>query len=331
MAVWQRRGMLASALFPFSLLFAGLVAVRRAFYRFGLIASERLPVSVVVVGNITVGGSGKTPVVINLAQALRARGKRPGIISRGYRGAAVAQCVTAESDPAQVGDEPLLLARRAACPVFVGRDRVVAAKALLAQHPDVDVIISDDGLQHYRLARDCEIAVFDRRGVMNGLPLPAGPLREPTSRLASVDALVLNGIAVSPTPTFGHPVFLMDLLAARFYRLDDPAIQCTAADFSGKALHAVAGIGDPSRFFEQLAALGLTSNNHAFDDHHAYRADELDFTGDALLTTEKDAVKLARLSLSLPVWVLPVTAEVKPDLAAFVAIVLEKIDGRTPA
>ena len=320
---------MACLLLPFSLMFMGLVVLRRALYRAGLLHRERLPVPVVVVGNITVGGTGKTPLVIHLAQALRALGRHPGIVSRGYRGAAshVAE-VMPGSDPGVVGDEPLLLARHSGCPVFVGGDRVAAAKALLAAHPRCDLILSDDGLQHYRLERDVEIALFDERGTMNGWCLPAGPLREPVSRLARINAVVLNGIAVSPAPTFQRPVFVMRLLDEGFHRLDDPATKSSAADLTGWKLHAVAGIGAPQRFFDRLRAMGLSFAEHAFPDHHDFRAEELAFAGDAILTTEKDAVKLARLSLLLPVWVLPVTAETSPDLAAFV---LEKIDGRPSA
>ena len=339
---------MAILLLPFSLVFMVLVAVRRALYRVGLLHSERLPVPVVVVGNITVGGSGKTPLVIHLALALRALGRHPGIVSRGYRGDAthVAE-VTSGSDPRAVGDEPLLLARRSGCPVFVGRDRVAAARALLAGYPQCDLILADDGLQHYRLEREIEIAVFDERGVMNGWCLPAGPLREPASRLSRVDAVVLNGTAVTcprsgipgtqsapapalcvPSGTFQRPVFAMRLRDESFHRLDDPLTTCSAADLAGKTLNAVAGIGAPQRFFDRLGGMGLRFAGHAFPDHHDFRAEELAFDGDAILTTEKDAVKLARLSLPLPVWVLPVTAETSPDLAAFV---LEKLNGPTSA
>jgi tetraacyldisaccharide 4'-kinase len=316
-------------LFPFSLLFIVLVALRRALYRAGLLHHERLPVPVVVVGNITVGGTGKTPLVIHLALALRVLGRHPGIVSRGYRGDRTnAAEVTPASDPGAVGDEPLLLARRSGCPVFVGKDRIAAGRALLAGHPECDVILADDGMQHYSLDRDVEIVVFDERGVMNGWCLPAGPLREPVSRLGRVNAVVLNGTAVSPAPTIFRPVFVMHLRGESFHRLDDPQVRCGAADLAGKKLHAVAGIGAPQRFFDQLGGMGLSFVEHSFADHHDFRAEDLAFDGDAVLTTEKDAVKLARLSLFLPVWVLPVTAEVSPDLAAFV---LEKLDGQPSA
>jgi tetraacyldisaccharide 4'-kinase len=285
-----------------------------------------MPVPVVVVGNITVGGTGKTPLVIHLARALRARGRHPGIVSRGYRGdSGDVLEVSAGSDPGVAGDEPLLLARHGACPVFVGCDRVAAARNLLASYPECDLIIADDGLQHYRLERDVEIALFDERGVMNGWALPAGPLREPVSRLARVDALVFNGTPVPPTPTLVAPTFSMRLLGDRFHRLDDPLTTCSTADLAGKRLHAVAGIGAPQRFFDHLTGMGLAFSEHPFGDHHDFCEEDMVFAGDAVLTTEKDAVKLARLSLTLPVWVLPVTAEVTPDLAAFV---LEKLNGR---
>ena len=320
---------MACLLFPFSLLFAVLVALRRAAYRAGFLHRERLPVPVVIVGNISVGGTGKTPLVIHLASALRSFGRHPGIVSRGYGGGATQITeVMPDSDPGTAGDEPLLLARRSGCPVFVGRDRAATARALLAGYPECDVILADDGLQHYRLDRDVEIAMFDERGVMNGWLLPAGPLREPVSRLAEVDAVVLNGVAGSPAPTCSRPVFVMRLVGERFHRLDNPLIQCNAGDFAAKKLHAVAGIGSPQRFFDRLSEMGLGCVEHAFADHHAYRPADLAFVGDAILTTEKDAVKLARLSLPLPVWVLPVTAEASPDLAAFV---LEKLNGRASA
>jgi tetraacyldisaccharide 4'-kinase len=282
-----------------------------------------LPVPVIVVGNLIVGGTGKTPLIIHLAAGLYVQGKRPGIISRGYRGAAAQpMAVTSLSDPAIVGDEPLLLAKRTMAPVYVGRDRVAAGCLLLTEHPECDVILSDDGLQHYALARDLEIAVFDDRGAMNGWLLPAGPLREPVSRLQTVDAVVCNGAVAPLVERFVEsatlPVFVMHLGGRQFYRLDDPQTVCTAADFSGKKLCAVAGIGNPQRFFSHLRQLGLSFSAHAFPDHHQYEKDELMLAGDAILTTEKDAVKLAMVDLPLPVWVLPVTAQLTPDIVAFI-------------
>lgn len=314
--IWRSRGALSWLLLPLSFAFVVLAAIRRALYRAGFLASVRLPVPVVVVGNITAGGAGKTPLVLWLVEELRRRGRYPGVISRGYGGSAtVVREVSHGDTPRIVGDEPLLIKRRAGCPVFVGRDRAAAGLALLAAHPECDLVICDDGLQHYRLARDVEIAVVDRRGFWNGWPMPAGPLREPVSRLKSVDAVVANGWD-------GVAGFRMTLQGDRFVPL---AGNDSLAD--RKRLHAVAGIGEPQRFFDHLTALGLHFEAHPFPDHHAYGAGDLAFDGDAILTTEKDAVKFGDLA-ALPVWVLPVTATVTPDLAQ---LVLERIDGRPPA
>ncbi len=289
----------------------------------------RLPVPVVVVGNIVAGGSGKTPLTLWLAERLRAGGRTPGIVSRGYgRTGAGVEKVDVGKTAERCGDEPMLLARRSGCPVFVGADRVAAAQALLIAHPECDVILCDDGLQHYRLARDVEIAVIDRRGAMNGWPLPAGPLREPVARLAEVDALVLHD--QERVRVAGVPTFRMRLRGERFYRLAAEAVQCTAADLAGLRLHAVAGIGEPQRFFDHLRSLGLSFTAHAFPDHHDYAAADLNFVGDAILTTEKDALKFFGIA-TLPVWVLPVDAQIEPDLAAHVLRMLEKIDGSPPA
>ena len=286
----------------------------------------RLNVPVVVVGNITSGGSGKTPLVLHLACQLRTHGRRPGVVSRGFgRRDTAATEVFPDSEVSLVGDEPLLIRCKGGLPVFVGRHRVDAARALLANHPDCDVILCDDGLQHYALGRDVEIAVLDRRGLMNGLPLPAGPLREPARRMRDADAIVLNGL--DSFQSGGARVFRMKLAGEQFHLLGDESRQASASDLAGLHLHAVAGIGDPQRFFDQLRALGLQCDCHAFADHHRYAASELEFRGDAILTTEKDAVKFTGLSC-LPVWVLPVEAQVEPDLACFV---LEKINGSASA
>jgi tetraacyldisaccharide 4'-kinase len=327
--IWQRRGPVAWLLLPVGLLFFVIAALRRCLFRFGLISTTRLRVPVVVVGNITAGGAGKTPLTLWLVDELMRRGRRPGVVSRGYGGNVDGVLeVLPDSLAVEVGDEPLLIRRRANCPVFVGRDRAAAGKALLAAHPECDLIICDDGLQHYRLARDVELAVVDRRGFWNGWPIPAGPLREPVSRLRSVDAVVANGWN-------GEAAFRMTLVGERFELLtkvsrgvtEGNPRGSTASEFVGKRLHAVAGIGEPQRFFDHLAALGLRFEPHSFPDHHAYVAADLAFDGDGILTTEKDAVKFGDLA-SLPVWVLPVTATVTPDLAKFI---LEKIDGRPPA
>lgn len=328
-AGWQKRGAIAILLLPLALAFALASALRRTLYRAGLLESVRLPVPVIVVGNITAGGSGKTPLVLYLAQALARDGRHPGIISRGYGGSGRGvQEVGAASDPAVVGDEPLLLARRAACPVFVGRDRVAAARALLAAHPQCDVIVSDDGLQHCRLARDVEIAVIDERGIGNGWPLPAGPLRECPRHLDAVDAVVLNGAAQIPAGVAPRQVFRMSLVGEIFHNLRDPQRSRGAVELHGKRLHALAGIGSPARFFRQLEDMGLCFVPHSFPDHHAFRPADLEFKdADALLMTEKDAVKCQAFAPE-ETWVLPVEARLDPDLGRWTA---EKLNGRPPA
>jgi tetraacyldisaccharide 4'-kinase len=290
-AHWQTRGPLALLLLPVAALFAATASIRHGAYRCKLLRSEQIGVPVIVIGNITAGGTGKTPLVLWLAAFLAAQGKRPGIISRGYGAARTdARAVPVNGSPIDYGDEPCLLAQRAGCPVWVGTDRAAAARALRTAHPETDIIISDDGLQHYRLARDVEIAVIDgARGLGNGWPLPAGPLREPASRLANVDAVVVNGAdAAGAFPQ----ALAMQLDGNTFRNLRDPRQTVTAAHFIGRQVHAIAGIGNPSRFFTQLQALGLDCINHAFPDHHAYTAQDLQFAGDGeIVMTEKDAVK----------------------------------------
>lgn len=304
---WQTRGPLALLLLPVAVLFAAVSALRRLAYRYKLLRSEQIDVPVIIVGNITAGGTGKTPLVLWLAQFLTAQGKHPGIISRGYGSArSDSRAVSANGNAADYGDEPCLLAQRAAFPVWVGADRAATAQALRAAHPDVDVIISDDGLQHYRLARDVEIAVIDgARGLGNGWPLPAGPLREPASRLTTVDAVVVNG--GDATGAFPHSV-AMQLQGDRFRNLRDPQQTVTAAHFRGRQVHAIAGIGNPSRFFAQLQRLGLECITHAFPDHHAYTAQDLQFArDDNIVMTEKDAVKCTAFATTRH-WALVVNA-----------------------
>ncbi len=288
---------MSCALWPLSLLFGIGVSLRRWLYGCGLLPVVRMPVPVVVVGNLVVGGAGKTPLVLWLVGALRERGYHPGIVSRGYGGS--------ERGPAQVpphgdwrryGDEPVLLAERGGCPVWISRRRAAAAQALLAAHPECDVIVCDDGLQHYALARDVEIAVQDARGLGNGWLLPAGPLREAATR--RVDATVMNGGAgamsmssMSMSPISMRPMS-MRLAPAGLRRVSPPHDEVPLAALAGKRLHAVAGIGHPQRFFATLAELGLEFTPHEFADHHAFSPGDLDFADcDAVLMTEKDAVK----------------------------------------
>lgn len=257
-----------------------------------------LPVPVIVVGNITVGGTGKTPLVIALAHCMRERGLRVGIVSRGYGGATqTPSLVDSDDDPLRRGDEALLMARRIDGPVWVGRDRAATARALLASTP-VDAILADDGLQHYRLARSLEVCVLDAsRGLGNGHCLPLGPLREPPDRLQEVDFVLLNGDAPAPAGVAVHG--RMQLLPAAWRGVRDDAVESIPlrARPGHERVHAVAGIGNPRRFFDLLRRLGFDPIEHAFADHHRFRAEELRF-GDALpvVMTEKDAVKCRRFA-----------------------------------
>lgn len=324
--IWYGRSPLYLALLPVAALFWLAVAVRRSFYRIGLLASVRLAVPVIVIGNISVGGTGKTPLVLWLADFLRRQGRSPGIISRGYGGSVDrVREVQADSNPALVGDEPLLLARKAGCPVWIGRDRVAAARALLLAHPECDLLLSDDGLQHYRLGRDMEIVVVDGgRRFGNGCMLPAGPLREGLSRLGTVDAVVVNGDPGSGTSN----EFGMRLQGERIYSLRHPGRRVAAKDLAGKNIHAVAGIGNPQRFFEHLKGLGLNFEPHCFPDHHAYRPEDLAYdAADVLLMTEKDAVKCADFADDR-FWVLEVEAVLTPAFDEIMQKQLRIMDGR---
>jgi tetraacyldisaccharide 4'-kinase len=338
---WYRRRLAVALwpLLPISWLFGLLAGLRRWLYRCGALQSYRLTVPVVVVGNLTVGGSGKTPLVLWLVRRLQEQGWRPGIISRGYgrRGGQVC-AVVASSVFSLVGDEPLLLARRSGVPVFVGCDRVAAGQALLAAHPDCDVIVSDDGMQHYRLKRTAQVVVFDSRGVGNGHLLPAGPLREPLRRLAGVDAVVWNGPAERRVEGAARhlPQFDMRLVGQRFVAISGEQSNCDADFLKSRKLHAIAGIGDPRRFFSQLEALGLEFEAHPFPDHHPYSDADLAFARhDVLLMTEKDAVKCEPL-VTGEAWVLPVEAVItsqpgQPGQAGLLETILEKLHGRPPA
>ena len=317
---------LTMALAPLAVVFGAGVAARRALFRAGVLQPQRLPVPVVVIGNITVGGSGKTPLTIALATELAARGWRPGIVSRGYGASAThARPVPRGASARDVGDEPLLLARTG-LPVWVGADRAATARGLIAAHPQCNVIITDDGLQHYALARDVEIAVIDAsRELGNGWSLPAGPLREPASRLDGVDAIVR--LAAAPRAP-ARREFTMTLAGERFVRVNAPALDTDVNAFRGAGVHAVAGIGNPQRFFDHLQSLGIAATCHAFPDHHRLTAAELALPGArAILMTEKDAVKCASFADDR-CWALPVRAVLEPEL---VSLIEEKLRGSKTA
>ena len=295
--VWTR-GVPAVLLLPLALLFAAVSGLRRLAYRRGWLHIESVGVPVVVVGNITAGGSGKTPLVIWLVNWLRSQGYRPGVVSRGYGGRARG-CVDVQADspPARVGDEPALIRLKTAAPVVVGRDRVAAARILLERHPGVDVIVSDDGLQHYRLHRDIELAVIDAAtGLGNGWPLPAGPLREPPGRLHSVDAVVqVVRDAAQPRTYDAAPAWRADYTAGQAYRLGAPQERMALRDLPPHDWLAATGIGRPQGFFSMLDAHGLRYRPRAFPDHHVFRPTDLP-AGGAVLMTEKDAVKCRLLA-----------------------------------
>lgn len=324
MPIW--RSPLRFLLLPVAALFAALAFMRRKLYNFGLLKSTRLPVPVLIVGNITAGGTGKTPLVAFLAKKLAERGYAPGIVSRGYGGrAACAMAVGASSSPEIVGDEPILLAK-CGFPVWVGRKRAEAGRELLAMHPECDILICDDGLQHYALDRDFEIAVLDGKiGLGNGLPLPAGPLREPPSRLKRVDAIVVNGGGFGFESSV--PMFDMRLCGDRFVNVDHPENSAGAEDFSGKRIHALAGIGNPQRFFDHLAGLGLQFDPHPFPDHHPFRKSDLGFDAcDIILMTEKDAIKCIGFAPG-KCWFLQVNAEIGPALVELILKTIGKSNG----
>jgi tetraacyldisaccharide 4'-kinase len=310
--IWYGKSPLRFALWPVSAAYLALTRLRRAAYRRGWRPVVQPAVPVIVVGNVTVGGTGKTPFVIWLADQLQQRGRKVGIVTRGYRGKGTEwpRSVTADSDPREVGDEPVLLARRTRCPVVAGPDRVACVEALLAGSR-VDVVLSDDGLQHYRLARAFEVAVVDgARGMGNGLCIPAGPLREPASRLQEVDAIVVNG------GEWGHAgVFRAEAVVTKVYHLKDGAVR-TLESFKQGPVHAVAGIGNPQRFFDLLRDAGLDVAGHPLADHADITLDDLTFGEPGpVLITEKDAVKCEHLKAN-GVWCVVVDFQFDADRTA---------------
>lgn len=294
-------------LLPFAWLFGLVVALRRAAHARGILRSAHPGAPVIVVGNLVAGGSGKTPLVLWLATQLRDRGLRPGIVLRGYGGRQRAPRLVQPGDAADlVGDEALLLAGRAICPVAVGARRAAAATLLV--DAGCNVVIADDGLQHLALRRDLAIVVVDAaRGFGNGALLPAGPLREPVSRLPAADCVVLNGSGSPPLPQGLAPVVRMSLQLASLRALRGAGI-APPESLRGESVHAVAGIGHPARFFSLLRGLGARPVEHAFADHHAFTAQDLQFGDDRrIVMTEKDAVK-CRSFATQRMWWLPVDA-----------------------
>ena len=294
---WLRRGLVACCLLPAAALFAGVAALRRLAWRRGWLRAWRAPVPVVVVGNLSAGGSGKTPVVQWLAQTLRDAGHHPGIVSRGYRrrrGAPEPMAVEPDTPGEDSGDEPLLLRRMCDCPVWVGADRPAAARALLREHPEVDVLLSDDGLQHYALARDVELVVLDARGAGNGWLLPAGPLREPWSRPRDATlgpSPTAGGAATGgPAPFFAlrrQPGELRNLADGR--RMSPSEFRQAHAD---RPMCAAAAIGNPAQFFDMLRAAGMPlARTVAVRDHDALPEALLRELPGVVVVTEKDALK----------------------------------------
>ncbi len=333
---WQRRGGGALIFLPLTAIYALVIGIRRFLYRHRVLPAWRADVPVIVVGNVSVGGTGKTPLVLATLDILRAHGWNPGVIARGYgrvppreqdpRG--VVRVLPDVATPEHFGDEPVLIARRSNVPVYVSPDRPAAARALIADHPEVNVIVSDDGLQHYALARDIEIAVVDgERRFGNGLLLPSGPLREPASRLHEVDAVVTHGGAEEIVPGVAH--FPMALGNERFFALTQGRHMSPeefAMGVRGQRVVAVAGIGNPTRFFEHLRALHIDGRRRAFADHHAFQAADLRFPdADVIVMTEKDAVKCAAFA-DARMWFMRVDAAL-PD--AFTDFLLNRLSARS--
>lgn len=292
---------LGAILLPLSWLFYVIVKIRYWCYQIKIKQSYRMPVPVIVVGNITVGGTGKTPLVIWLANFLREKGYQPGVVSRGVGGIkhAMPQLVLSSSDVADVGDEAMLLAKNAGCPVVIAIDRVAAAQELLKNH-DCNIIISDDGLQHYRLQRDLEIVVVDKmRGFGNKQLLPAGPLREPLTRLQQVNIVAYNG---SDLQLHGDTLVSV--------RDDNKTLPLTS--LRNASVHAVAAIGNPKRFFTLLRQFGLTVIEHIFPDHYHYQKKDIHFEDNlSIIMTEKDAVKCHQFA-NEQAWYLPVNVTLDP-------------------
>jgi tetraacyldisaccharide 4'-kinase len=317
--IWYEGASNYQMLLPLSGLYWLLITLRRCLYSLGILGRHRAIVPVIIVGNITAGGTGKTPVTIWLAGELQKRGFKAGIVSRGYGGSksSTSMRVDTASDPDVVGDEPVLLAKRTGCTVVVDSNRARAAQMLVDD--GVNVIIADDGLQHYRLERTYEICVIDgARGLGNRFLLPAGPLRETIDRLGEVDQVLINGRRgdnVAERTAVEQNAIEFELVAREITRLNG-SLTRPIGGFSGTTVHAVAAIGNPARFFDMLRAHGIQVIEHAFQDHARLSVNDLRFGDDfEILMTEKDAVKLDATS-SDKYWTVPVDLEIDPVLSS---------------
>ncbi|MBX3623869.1 MAG: tetraacyldisaccharide 4'-kinase [Rhizobacter sp.] len=317
---WLTRGAIAWLLWPLSWLYRGVAALRTAGYQLGLLRSHRLPVPVLVVGNLIVGGAGKTPTTMALIHMLRANGHRPGIVSRGYgRSSDEPQLVTRDTPADAAGDEPLLMHLRTSAPVAVGADRVAAGQLLLGTHPELTVLVSDDGLQHRRLARDAQVIVFDERGGGNGWLLPAGPLREPVPAEVPPRSLVVYNAPRASTPLPGHLAqrHLRGLATLADWWAGSVATRKAFADLQGRSVVAAAGMARPQRFFEMLRAEGLQIDELPLPDHHPFTTLPWPANATDVIVTEKDAVKLRPERMGTTrVWVATLDFEIDAAIAS---------------
>ncbi len=329
---WYQKSLWLYLLAPLSLLYFLLAGVRRLGFRLGIFSSFKAAVPTIVVGNITVGGAGKTPVVIALVEALCKQGFKPGVISRGYGSDAPCYpyAVKADSLPIHCGDEPLLIAQQTGAPVVIDANRKSAITMLL-EHNDCDVIVADDGLQHYALQRDIEIVVVDgQRGFGNAWLLPVGPLRELTHRLSQVDYIIANGKLETELPLPAATPFYAMTLQAQALQSLTTTNEVTMADWPyGKRVHAVAGIGNPARFFTTLRQLGFDPVEHAFADHYHYAEQDFNFAETLpIIMTAKDAVKVRTLQAPGNSWCLPVEAEIDPLFFASISQQIESLNAK---
>jgi len=318
--LWYGKHPLSIMLVPLGWCYQLLMTLRHLLYQSGILPTQRLDIPVIVVGNIVAGGTGKTPLVIWLAAYLKEQGYRPGIVSRGYKSKVKQwpQQVRIDSNPELVGDEPVLLARRTNCPVAIAPNRYIAAEALV-EHEQVDIIVCDDGLQHYALERDIEIAVIDgvrRHG--NGRCLPAGPLREPVGRLKNVDMIVCNSGAV-------RGEFEMEYMPQQLCSVMDENKRCDVEQFQNQSIHAVAGIGNPAKFFSYLRGKGIRTIEHEFPDHYQFKAKDICFDdGFSVVMTEKDAIKCTEFA-SEEHWFLPIDVKMTNAFEHRLTILLKDI------